>query len=99
MSYLNGSWVVVRWKTGIYVLQEVPWEAPYTAAFDQICKIEPGAVGEANAHFIAASPELLKTGEPILQQYKNLRAECGLTNDIQDIREAEAAIAKARGES
>ena len=53
---------------------------------------------EEDARLIAASPDLLKWGEHNLLCYKNLRTACGLTNDLEDIREMEAALAKAKGE-
>ena len=46
---------------------------------------------------MAAAPELLKLGEHNLNCYKALRMQAGLTNDLADIREMEAAIAKAKG--
>ena len=52
----------------------------------------------ADIQLIVAAPELLALGNPILLQYKNLRAACGLTNDMTDIREFEDAFARARGE-
>jgi hypothetical protein len=45
---------------------------------------------EANAHLIAAAPDLLKVLETIL--------ECGSVNDQYWVDDARAAIAKARGE-
>ena len=80
--------------------------APWVYTNDHRERIR-GADGEAVAWYvdecdrplITAAPDLLKWGEHNLLCYKNLRAACGLTNDLQDIREFEAAIAKAKGES
>ena len=60
---------------------------------------EAMAEQEANGDLIAAAPDLFVHGEHNLLAYKNLRTACGLTNDLEDIRAMEAALAKARGEA
>ena len=78
-----------------------PWEAHGEVVYQvggfglAYCE---GKDAEINARLIAAAPEAVQYLQKMTRHYKNLRDACGLTNDIQDIREAEAVLAKARGE-
>lgn len=57
------------------------------------------ATRDANAHLIAAAPDLYAALERLLEQYSNVRsAEQYPQGDSGSMKEARAALAKARGE-
>ena len=53
-----------------------------------------GHIGEANARLIAAAPDLLEALEDVVKQVLGAEADMWL-----DIKQARAAIAKAKGET
>jgi hypothetical protein len=66
------------------------------------CEDEEGRYGAvrfaADAHLIAAAPELLKALNRTLAQYEALLTDCGLSS-AETLTEARAAIAKAEGKT
>lgn len=72
--------------------------APYTPGYSDVCGLschtwdgERFTVQQANAHLIAAAPELFEALEEML-------AECEDDEFAPHVMEAKAALAKARGE-
>ena len=64
-----------------------------------LCSLEsrvPPLENEANANLIASAPELLEALEKLLISYQNLKEFANPKSDSE--KQAEAAIAKARGE-
>lgn len=96
----NGNWTPGPWEVFEYAdgsgLEIGP---PYTEAFlkGNVCSI--GAVNgqhRANAHLIAAAPDLYDALSRIIEEYSDLYIYKG---SVSPYEQARAAIAKATGDS
>lgn len=62
-------------------------------------QVVPWPEGEANLSLVLAAPELLATLENVLEDYEVLARLTGMKpEDFELVRQARAAIAKAKGE-
>ena len=101
MTHTPGPWSIsTDWEaTGvIYALRGFEW--------DDICVITPRCEAAANAHLIAAAPDMLEALEEVVALTENLEVcpFCCAVKGVQShgpdclSHEIEAAIRKARGE-
>lgn len=102
-----GPWTVYPDVDGnfFYVAQQDG--APYTPDYSDVCGLscqtwsgERFNVQQANAHLIAAAPELYEALEEMVERYAPGYHDC-IDNGLPEceICNARAALAKARGES
>lgn len=92
-KHTPGPWEIQR-DSGLHIYITQPSDAPNRVPgyYAEIRRFNTDSEQvEANAQLIAASPNLLKVLETIL--------ECGSVNDQYWVNDARAAIAKAKGES
>ena len=103
MEHTPGPWEAMRVEADGFMIRHPGWEIR-TPSYDVATWVEHGAPirKEADAHLLAAAPDLLDGLVRAEQTIRNL-ARCGaLSGDYIEIAENEAAnlradIAKARG--
>lgn len=102
-KFTKGPWMV--WKDGVYAVNKGTVATPITLTgyrgticmMDDLDEEIPERQQKANAHLIAAAPDLLASLKELLQD--KYEAKVLTDEDGEMLSRAEAAIAKARGES
>lgn len=93
VKFTQGPWLVNRYSVGVKV--------DFADGWFEIAKATVFNEGEANAHLIAAAPELYEALEYALPYLQACVPEPrdGANGDINCVKRALLAMAKARGES
>ena len=98
-KWTPGPWAATSEDNGEWDIYSESWDIATVAA--RAGMEDPNGRSDANAHLIAAAPDLAEALKNLIARYDEVvtTPDCSCGQDDHDVTMARAALAKARGEA